>query len=426
MTPIIDYQYAPRRVILAVDIKSYFASVECAIRGLDPFQTNLVVVSDLTQKGGVILAATPAMKQNYGINTTNRLFEIPKDRAIKIVEPHMQLYINMNMQIQQLFLRYTEKKFIHVYSIDEAFLDVTGSVRLYGGIDKLVIDLQQAMYAQFHLYCTIGIGDNPLLAKLAMDNEAKQQRRGIAYWNYENIAEKVWQIDKLTNFWGIGRKTTLRLEKLGIYTVKALAHADIDALKKEFGVIGEQLYYHANGIDYTRLDQVVQTLEKSYGENQILMRDYDKQAEIEVVLSEMIDNVAERLRFHRAVGDLIRLSIGNSSHSILKGFSRQMKLQTATNLTADFQQAFLYLFRKYYEGDAVRSIGVSIGGVSPESYHQLSLFASPEALEEKRQLDFTIDRIRARFGKRAIMRAVSYTAAGNGLTRNGKVGGHKK
>lgn len=426
MNPVFDYQHAPRRVILAVDIKSYFASVECAIRGLDPFKTNLVVVSDLQQKGGVILAATPAMKKNYGINTTNRLFEVPNDPSVKIVEPHMQMYIDMNMKIQQLFYHYTEKKFVHVYSIDEAFLDVTGSVRLYGGLANLVQALQQEMYKQFRLYCTIGIGDNPLLAKLAMDNEAKHRESGIAYWNYENIPEKIWQIKRLTDFWGIGRRTALRLEKLGIYTIKSLAHASLTALKKEFGIIGEQLFYHANGLDYTRLDQAIQTLEKSYGGNQILMRDYHLQAEVEVVIAEMVDNVAERLRNHSAVGDFIRLSIGNSAHSTIKGFSRQMKLHTATNLTWQFQEAFLRLFRKYYEGDAVRSIGISIGGVTPESYHQLNLFASPEILEEKRRLDFTIDQIRGRYGKQAIMRAVSYTASGNGIIRNGKVGGHKK
>ncbi|WP_239254773.1 DinB/UmuC family translesion DNA polymerase [Listeria ilorinensis] len=415
----------PRRAILAVDIKSFFASVECALRGLDPLHTRLVVVSDLNRPGGVILAASPAVKKAYGITTANRLFEVPRDGTVKIVEPHMSLYLSMNKRINELFEQYTEQRYVQAYSIDESFLDITGSVALMGDAVVIARKIKQTLFARYQLHCSIGIGDNPLLAKLAMDNAAKKTSDGIAYWNYENIPQTVWQIKQLTDFWGIGRRTALRLEKHGYYSVKSLAHADIDILKKEFGILGEQLYYHANGIDYTRIGETAAPLEKSYSKNQILFRDYHEKEEVRIIILEMVEDVAERLREQKAIGDIIHLSVGNSRNTQAAGFSRRMKISEATNVTSKLIQAFSILFDRYYQGEAVRSVNVSVGGIRPDTFAQINLFENSYQLMSHQKLDQTVDDIRQRFGKSAIMRAVSYTEAATAIQRTRIVAGHR-
>ncbi|WP_162921664.1 excinuclease ABC subunit A [Listeria costaricensis] len=420
-----DLAQLPKRAVLAVDIKSFFASVECALRGLDPLTTKLVVVSDLNRPGGVILAASPAVKEAYGISTANRLFDVPRDGSVKIVEPHMSLYLSMNKRINELFEQYTEARYIQPYSIDESFLDITGSIALMGDAIEIAQTIKGTILKRYQLHCSIGIGDNPLLAKLAMDNAAKRSPTGIAYWDYEHVPQTVWQIQRLTDFWGIGRRTALRLEKHGYYSIKSLAHADIDILKKEFGILGEQLYYHANGIDYTRIGETAPPLEKSYSKNQILFRDYHEKEEVRVIILEMVEDVAGRLREQRAIGDIIHLSLGNSRHVVSTGFSRRMKISEPTNVTSKLIYAFSLLFDRYYQGEAIRSVNVSIGGIRPDTFMQMNLFENGHKLLNHQRLDQTVDEIRHRFGKSSIMRAVSYTEAATAIQRAQIVAGHR-
>lgn len=173
----------------------------------------------------------------------------------------MALYIDKNIEMQQLLANYTSSEEIHSYSIDESFLDVTESLNLfypdikdkYEQMDLLAQDLQHKVLEQMGLFVTVGMGDNPLLAKLAMDNYAKHSATMRALIRYEDVPNKVWTLPKMTDFWGIGRRTEKRFNKLGIYSIKDLAHANPDRIKRKMGIVGLQQFFHAHGIDETNV-----------------------------------------------------------------------------------------------------------------------------------------------------------------------------
>lgn len=182
-----------------------------------------------------------------------RARDLPSKREapdLKLVEPHMNLYIKRSMQVLNIFRKYAAEEDIHVYSIDESMIDMTKSWRLFGNDPYLVArKIQKDIHDTLGLYTTCGIGENPLLAKLAMDISAKHKISMIAYWHYIDVPDTIWKIPKLEDVWGIGRRTAKRLRKLGINNMYQLAHTDPATLKQEFGVIGEQLFAMSWGVD---------------------------------------------------------------------------------------------------------------------------------------------------------------------------------
>ncbi|EAA0242920.1 Y-family DNA polymerase [Listeria monocytogenes] len=425
MVQVEDYTHVPSRDILCVDVKSFFASVECVKRGLDPLQAFLVVMSNADRAGGLVLAASPQMKKVFRIKTGSRKFEVPEDDPrIIIAPPRMQLYLKVNELIQKIFLRYVSREDFHVYSIDEAFLDVTHSKKLFGSAEVIAKKIQADILKELKLYVTVGIGDNPLLAKLALDNEAKHQKSGIAEWRYKDVPETVWKIRPITDFWGIGKRTAFQLERMGIYSIHGLSQMPPSYLKKRLGIIGEQLYYHAHGIDYSRLSEKYKPIEKSYGKSQILEKDYHDPNQIAIIIQEMVEEVAMRLRNHHVDTSVIHLSCGYSRYSTKNGFSHQKKIM-ATDSSKELVPYFLEMFWKYQENDAVRSVAVSCGGIKRKTSMQLSVFEDYTKTLQQEQLERTIDKIRERYGFKALMHANSLVAGATGLKRSALVGGHK-
>src|SRR5699024_9075258 len=159
----------------------------------------------------------PLVKAEYGVKTGTRVYDIPKDTDIKIVEPRMALYLKKNIEILNIFRRYVMDKDLHPYSIDESFLDVTASHQLFGTSYQIAKAIQEAIWDELGLVVTIGIGDNPLLAKLALDHDAKHKEIAsyIAQWRYKDVPRTVWRINELDDFWGIGSRTKVKLQKLG-------------------------------------------------------------------------------------------------------------------------------------------------------------------------------------------------------------------
>ncbi|EHY61342.1 putative DNA polymerase IV (plasmid) [Listeria monocytogenes FSL J1-208] len=382
-------------------------------------------MSNADRAGGLVLAASPKMKQVHRIKTGSRMYELPTwDKRIIIAPPRMKLYLKVNAMIHAIFERYVPKEFIHVFSIDECFLDITGSHLLFGSTEEIVRKIQRDILEELKLFVTVGIGDNPLLAKLALDNEAKHQDSGIAEWRYEDVPETIWKIKQLDDVCGIGNRTAERLKRMGIFSMYQLSQTPPPLLKRAMGVIGEQLYYHAHGLDYSRLNEKYVPVSKSYGKSQILERDYHKQMEVEIVLREMVEDVAMRLRKSHVDTAVIHLSIGYSKYSIKKGFSHQMKIP-ATNSSQVLITYFLQLFRKYIESEAVRSIALSCGQITLKAGLQLNLFEDVERTLNQEQLDTTIDKIRQRYGFRSMMHASSLLTGATGLKRSEMVGGHK-
>lgn len=419
---LVDFSRFPCRSVLCIDVKAFFASVEAVQRGIDPLEAYIVVVSDVRRSGAIVLASSPRVKSEYHIKTGNRLFEIPKCSPIIVVEPNMALYINMNQAIQNIFRRFVTDEDLHVYSIDESMLDVTASHNLFGSAEAIAEAILKMVKDELGLIVTIGIGDNPLLAKLALDHEAKKRPPWVAKWTYEMVPETVWKIQPMTAFWGISRGYDQKLKRMGIYTIEGLARANPVRLQKTLGVMGLQLYYHAWGLDASIISQKKRPKSKSYSKNQILMRDYDVKAEIFMIIKEMVGDVCARLRKHQEKCQEIYLGIGYSDRNLHMGFTARIKLVRPEHSTDIISEAARREFIKRWQGEPVRSVNITAGKIVSQKQEQLELFFEGE--DKKHAMDRVVDDLRARFGKKAIFYAGSM-AGGTFLERADYVGGHK-
>lgn len=417
-----DYRMMPKQSIMCIDIKSFYASCSAVIHGLNPLESYVVVAGDLNRPGSVILAASPKVKKEFGIKTGSRLFEVPKDERIRLVEPQMATYIRMSTEIVRLFQRYVPKEAIHVYSVDESFLKVDGATALWGNAREIAGKIKDEMEREFQLPCTIGIGPNMLMAKLCLDLDAK--RTGIAEWTYEDIPTKLWPISPLSKMWGIGRRLEKTLNSMGIFNVGQLAHYPLELLEKKFGIMGNQLYHHAWGIDLSEIDGTPVTEGQiSFGKSQILLRDYKEEREIKQVLLEICEEVARRARTYHKAGRTISLGIGYSKDELGGGFQRLRSIDEPTNITMELYHVCLEIFQENYTKKTVRSISVTLSNIVDDHEMQISLF--DDTRWKKHDLGYTVDRIRYKYGSKALLRAVSYTKAGTAVYRSKLLGGHK-
>ena len=304
-----DYSREPHSDIAFVDMKSFYASCECVRLGLNPLTTSLCVMSRSDNSAGLILASSPVFKQVFGKKNVSRSYDLPFDLKTRkfnsyvakkqglptdpafiasieswakrtlIVPPRMNAYIQVNMEIQKVFQEFAAPDDIFPYSIDEGFIDLTSSLNYFipdpslsrkEKLDLLSARIQKRIWQETGIYSTIGLSNaNPLLAKLALDNEAKHCRNMRSNWSYEDVESKVWKLPQLTDFWGIGRRTEKRLQKIGITSIAELAQAHPDLLKKEFGVMGLQLWFHSHGIDESNVHKPYRPKSRGIGNSQI-------------------------------------------------------------------------------------------------------------------------------------------------------------
>lgn len=412
----------PNRPIVCIDMRSFYASCAAVDEGLDVMTTPIAIIGDKGRKGSVVLAASPPLKKQYGIQTGNRLFEIPKDPTIRLIEAKMDYYLKVSMEITRLLNLYVPKEAIFPYSIDESFIDLSGTDRLWGSPLEVIERIQEDLMRQFELHAAFGMGPNLLLSKLALDLEAKQT--GIAIWSYEDVREKLWPVTPLKKMWGIGGRLQKRLNDLGIFSVGDLAHADLRILEKKFGIIGHQLYHHAHGIDLSGMDPFITEDQMSFGKGQILYRDYVKRSDIATLVLEMCEDIGMRLRTSQQQACTIHLSVGYSKQVGGGGFNRAHTVEEATNDTLALYDICMLLLDTFHDGRPVRQITIRTTKLEDERVVQLSLF--DQTKWEKRLLNETIDRLRRTYGPTAVLRATSYTEAGTAIHRSKLIGGHYK
>ena len=412
------------RNILCIDLKSFFAACECVERHLDLFKTPLVVVSKMDGDGALTLAVTPYLKSK-GVASRGRLYEIPPHIKYIKVPPRMSLYISKSKEVIKIFLNYVSEEDLHVYSIDEAFLDVTDYLHLYKMSDiELGKKIMQEIKEKLGLYATCGVGPNMLLAKIAMDVEAKHKEDCIAKWTYDEVETKLWKIEPLSEMWGIGTRMENNLNKLGIYNVYDLAHYNKYALKDKFGVIGVEMWRHANGIDNSIIKDKnkIKNVSKSYGISQILFKDYNRN-NVRIIIDEMAEVISTRLRKNNKVGNIIGFGIGYSKESN-GGFYHSIKLDSDTDDKYEILKCCMFLFDNYYKKYPIRRVSVSIGGIKTKKYVQLSLFKDINKEEEKSRFNIVVDSINDKYGKNSILKATSLLEDSTIKERNKKIGGH--
>lgn len=403
-------------------MRSFFASCMAVLHNLDVLQVPIAIVGNFQQPGSVVLAASPPMKKRFGIKTGSRLYEIPQHPDIRLFEPKMGYFVNMSMAITQLFQEFVPQSAIHVYSIDESFIDLSGTEKLWGSPEETARIIQKSVYQRFRIHSAIGMGPNMLMAKLALDIEGK--KTGFAKWTYEEISEKLWPVAPLSEMWGIGHRMEKNLNDIGIFSVGDLANADLKMLEKKFGVMGNQLYYHARGIDLSGFGETCYEEQMSYGKGQVLMRDYYKREDVLAVILEMCEDVAMRARDNFMTARRISLSVSYSKHSKGAGFHRSRTLEEPTNDTMQIYAFCKQIFDENYNDFPVRRLALSVSKLESEHSMQMSLFDNGQW--KKRKLGAAMDYLRAKYGSSSVLRAISYTDAGTAIKRDALLGGHKK
>jgi DNA polymerase V len=416
--------YQLNRHFLCIDLKSFYASVECAQLGLDPFKAPLVVADQGRGGGSIVLAVSPYLK-NLGVPSRCRIYDLPSDQHIIYRKPQMRTYLEYAAQIIGIYLRFVSEDDLHIYSIDEVFLDVTSYLNYYGLDDQgLAKKILATVLEETKIYATCGIGPNMLIAKLALDLESKKSPDYIAKWHYKDIKEKLWSVEPLSKMWGIGHRMEKHLNVLGLTKIGDIANYDVKALKKRFGILGEELYYHTHGIDMSLISQKKNyfSKSKSYGVGQMLFRDYHI-PEIYIIIREMVDEICGRLRRSRKFARTVSLGIVYTK-SVGGGFSRQITLDQPSASETIIYKACLELFKIHAENEPIRRVHVSVTNLVDRLFQQLSIFENDVNLNKETTLFEAIDDVRKTYGKNSINRASSELEASTIKARNKMVGGH--
>jgi len=414
-----------QKVYMCIDLKTFFASVECVERNLDPFTTNLVVADPRRGNGAICLAISPKMKMQ-GVKNRCRIFEIPKSIDYIVAIPRMKKYIEYSANVYGIYLKYFSKDDIHVYSIDEVFIDCTAYLNLYKKnpieLAKMVI---KDVFDTYGLTATSGIGTNMYLAKIALDITAKHSQDNIGWLTEEKYKKELWNHRPLNDFWQIGSGIEKRLNKMRIYDMYDVAHADEKKLYKEFGVNAELLIDHSWGRESCTMADIkaYKTKTKSISNSQILHRDYSYD-EARIVLKEMVEMGSLRLVADKLMTCSVHLYIGYSNSNI-KPVDGSYRMINHSNVYSELLKAFLNIYDKIVDREQkIRKIGVSFENLVEVKNEQLNLFIDQQKIDKERKLEKTISDIKKNMGKNSVLRGLNYLESSTMRERNKMIGGH--
>lgn len=416
-----------KRVYLCIDLKSFYASVECVERGLDPLRTHLAVADPDRGIGTICLAISPSMKA-LGIKNRCRVYEIPSHVEYIKAPPRMKLYIKYSADIYAVYLKYVAKEDIHVYSIDEAFLDVTPYLSLYRLTAKeLAVRIMDDIKNTTGITAAAGIGTNLYLAKVALDIMAKHEKDNIAFLDEERYQKRLWDHRPLTDFWRVGTGTVKRLRRLGIFTMGDVAHADEEVLYRMFGVDAELLIDHAWGRESTTMEDIktYRPKSRSLSSSQVFLRDYSFE-ECRLVVKEVMDELCLEMAEKGVAAKSFSLAAEYSSETGMKGASGTVSLTSVSNRYRTILPGVLWLYDRIVRKDKpIRKLTLACHDVVQEVYEQLELFSDPAEAERDRKLQKTVIEIKKRYGRNAIVRGMDLQEAGTAMQRNRQIGGHK-
>ena len=416
-----------QKYYLCIDLKTFYASVECVERGLDPFNTNLVVADPNRGKGTICLAISPKMKM-LGVKNRCRIFEIPPTIKYIVATPRMKKYIEYSANIYAIYLKYFSKEDIHVYSIDEAFMDVTQYLKLYQlNPIELAKKIIKDIFKTYGITATAGIGTNMYLAKIALDITAKHNPNNIGYLNEEKYKKELWHHKPLTDFWQIGKGIEQRLNKMGIFDMYDIAKTETKKLYKEFGINAKYLIDHAWGKESCTIADIKAYKPKtnSISNSQVLFKDYPFE-KARLVLKEMVELGSLKLIQNNLLTDTLQLYIGYSK-DIIKATGGNKKVINYTNVYSELLKEFLTIYDKTTNRNIpIRRIGISFANVIETQNVQLSLFTNQEKLDKERNLELEINNIKDRFGKNSILRGMNLQKDATAIVRNKLIGGHNR
>ncbi len=492
------------RQYIAIDLKSFYASVECIDRGLDPLTTNLVVADGTRTEKTICLAVSPSLKA-YGVGGRARLFEVVEqvrqenvrrrrlsrgritgesydDRALKadpslavsyiVAPPQMARYMEISTQIYNVYLKYISPDDIHVYSIDEVFIDATCYLRTYRcTAHELALTMVRDVLATTGITATAGVGTNLYLAKIAMDIVAKKMpadKDGVRIAELDEMSYRrtMWGHTPLTSFWRVGRGTAKKLAQYGMHTMGDIARMSVeneDLLYRLFGVNAELLIDHAWGWEPCLISDIksYRPQSNSISQGQVLSRPYAFE-EARLIVREMIDLLALELVEKKIVTNQLVLDIGYDIENMHDGYHGDVttdpygreipkhahgteNIGEYTSSTRVLTDALLRLFDRVMDPKlTMRRLSITACRILPEgdpatrntAGEQLDIFSDPDALEkarvesqkaqkrERRRQEAIIE-LRNKFGKNAVLKGMNFEEGATTKERNGQIGGHK-
>ncbi len=405
------------KVIFLADMESFYASVETArkpsLRGKP-----VAVCGDPALRHGIILAASKEAKV-LGIKTGQPAWEARRMCPwVIFVHPHMQTYIDYSLRITTIFERFSDR--VLPYSIDEQFVDLTGSQKLFGTPRETASLAIRQVWEETGIRCRIGMGENMLQAKMACDCFAKKNPDYFFALDSSNYSSLIWPLP-VSSLFGVGHRMARNLERIGVRKIGHLAVLPREMMRRRWGINGELLWLNAHGIDYSTVDQEPDKDQQGIGHTATLPRDYRSREEIELVLLEMTEEVCYRARCRGMVGSTLHLYCRSADFDFPTGFSRQKKLPTATSRAMEVYPTVLQLFHRHWDHRPLRAVGISLSGLTP--YRQLQLSFSGR-YEKEGELIKTMDLVREKYGKTSLFRASSLNPGAQLFQRAGKIGGH--
>ncbi len=455
------------KTYIAIDLKSFYASVECRERGLDPLTTKLVVADASRTSKTICLAVTPALKV-YGLSGRSRLFEVEakaeqiKRQTGKELEyitavPRMSLYIQYSAKIYSIYLKYFAPEDIHVYSIDEVFIDATSYLSFYNlTAVELVSKVIQDILSETGITATAGIAPNLYLCKIAMDIQAKHipaDSNGVRIAQLDEMSyrRELWSHKPITDFWRIGHGTARKLEKRFIFTMGDLARVSLaapDVLYKDFGIDAEILIDHAWGRESVGMKEIksYRSSAKSLGSGQVLHCAYSFE-KARIIVREMAEALALDLFQKKLITSSITLHVGYDVESLnVSGFDGEIvndyygrpvpkpahgtlsfgALRGETNSSSQIVNASEQLFAEIANHSwLVRRINITANNTKPAQERQPGLFDETFDSEKEDNLQQARLKIIQKFGKNALLKGTDYEEGATTRDRNAQIGGHK-
>lgn len=414
------------RVYFVIDMKSFFASVECAERGLNALTTKLVVADESRHEGTICLAVTPALKE-LGIKNRCRLFEIPKDIEYIIASPRMKKYIEYATEIYGIYLKYIDKNDIHVYSIDECIIDATDYLKIYNlRAKEFAVKLMTEIWETLGIPSSAGIGTNMYLAKIALDITAKKSPDRIGWLTEEKYIKELWNHKPLTDFWQVSKGTVERLRKLGVEDMEGIAKVNENLLYREFGINAELLIDHAWGKEPCLMADIksYKRKSKSISSSQILPCNYNFN-DAKLVMREMVQNGCYELYKQHYVTQLLHLNIGygDRKDDFVKGSTR---MNITTNLYSKISEFTDKLFDEIVDKKRpIRRIGYTFSELMPEDFEQYDFFTDINKVKREKKLISSILDIQKKYGKNSLLKGLDLEEKATQRERNLSIGGHK-
>lgn len=415
------------RVIALIDCQSFYASCEKAER--PELQDKPVVSAGSPEtRNGIVLSACPVAKR-FGVKTAETIREsLAKCPELIIIKPRMRHYINVSLKISEIYERFSD--LVEPFSIDEQFVDITSSLKLFGDPEHIIRTIQSQVWAETRIWVRAGISSNKVISKMACDHFAKKNDTGIFTLQKEDLPEKLWplSIDKM---FMVGHRMTQHLTRMGLNTIGDIAKLELYEFKRKMryrmgksaNVQAEMLWRIANGHDDSLVSPFTfSQQQKGIGHMMTLPYDLHTIEEIKVGLYELSQWVCERCRSKGLLGWIVSVGCQGADFDRPTGFHRQMRLPFTTNLSVEVFDVVSLLFERHWNGLPVRKLAVSLSDLTTDEVYQIPMF--PTDRERLITLERTTDEIKRKFGSSAIMRASSITPSGQAKRRSNMIGGH--